>query len=92
MTIREVWQYGEERGSSYHSAIISDVDHLPVTGNRLIMPGITQEHSAYVTEVTVPGNEVVFDASIHFLDLFGTGEQGWGQFDLVYRSERVELR
>ena len=63
MTVRQVWQYGEERGPDYHSPIISDVDLLPSTGNRLIM--------------------------IHFNNLTSSGSLSWGDFDLVYRSERL---
>ena len=28
MTIKEVWQYGKEKGSKYYSPYISDVDYL----------------------------------------------------------------
>ena len=54
-TVRQVWQYGEERGEPYYSSIISDVDYLPLTGNRLVMPGRVQgDTKAFVTEVTHP--------------------------------------
>lgn len=92
MTVRQVWQYGEERGSLYYSAIISDVDYLPGTGNRLIMPGIVNDPDsrAFVTEVTYPAGEVVFEAVIDFKNLLGAGA-GWGEIDMVYRSGRMLL-
>jgi arylsulfate sulfotransferase len=91
MTVRQVWQYGEERGSPYYSTIISDVDHLPITGNRLIMPGLVQQdRKAFVTEVAYPSGDLIFDAVIDFKRALGTGA-GWGQFDLIYRSERLTL-
>jgi arylsulfate sulfotransferase len=91
MTVRQVWQYGEERGPDYYSVIISDVDLLPSTGNRLIMPGSVRgsDPRAYVTEVSYPGKHVVFEAVIHFKNLAASGSFGWGDFDLVYRSERL---
>ncbi len=93
MTVRQVWQYGEERGPEFYSVIISDVDLLPATGNRLIMPGIVfgADPRALVTEVTYPGKQVVFEAQIHFKNLLSSGNLSWGNFDLVYRSERLPL-
>lgn len=91
MTVRQTWQYGEERGVEYFSSIISNVDHLPGTGNRLIAPGITGGDRAFVTEVTYPTGEVVFEARIEFKNELSTGETAWGDFDLVYRSRRLSL-
>lgn len=93
MTVSQVWQYGEERGPEFYSVIISDVDLLPATGNRLIMPGIVfgADPRALVTEVTYPGKQVVFEALIHFKNLLSIGSFSWGNFDLVYRSERLPL-
>ncbi len=91
MTVRQVWAFGGERGVEYYSPI-SDVDHLSATSNRLIMPGIIfgESPSAFVTEVTEAG-EVIFDAEVRFRNSLGTGMFSWGQFDLVYRSERIAL-
>ncbi|MGI9173720.1 MAG: aryl-sulfate sulfotransferase [Rhodothermales bacterium] len=93
MTVQQAWQYGEERGPEFYSPIISDVDYLPATGNLLIMPGIVAALGprAVVTEVTYPGKEVVFEASIQLKNRFGNGTLAWGQTDLVYRSERLPL-
>jgi arylsulfate sulfotransferase len=93
MTVRQVWQYGEERGPEFYSVIISDVDLLPSTGNRLIMPGIVfgADPLALVTEVTYPGKQVVFEARIHFKNLLSSGDRSWGNLDLVYRSERLPI-
>lgn len=90
-TVRQVWEYGGDRGAEYFSPIISDVDHLPSTGNRLVMPGVASvpDLHAYVTEVTHPEGEVVFEARIDFKNLQGSGVVEPGQFDLVYRSERL---
>ena len=93
MTVRQVWQYGKERGNEFYSFIISDVDYLPTTGNRLIMPGIIDpgvNPHALVTEVTTGSSQVVFEAKINFKNMLSTGT-GFGQFDIVYRSERLPL-
>ena len=89
-TVRQVWQYGEERGAEYYAPIISDVDHLPATGNRLVMPGIVFGAAplAFVSEVT-PAGDLVFEAEIRFRNERAPGAFGWGDTDLVYRSERV---
>jgi arylsulfate sulfotransferase len=94
MTVEQIWQYGEERGPEFFSPIISDVDYLPTTQNRLIMPGtinFDNEHYAKITEVTYPMGEVVFEATITFQDVNGNGTPVWGEIDIVYRSERMTL-
>ena len=95
MTVEQVWQYGAERGDAFYASIISDVDYLPETGNRLVMPGVNwsgEPFYALVTEVTYPKAEVVFEAQINFKNLRSTSDElDWGQFDLVYRSERLPL-
>ncbi|MCB0640562.1 MAG: aryl-sulfate sulfotransferase [Phaeodactylibacter sp.] len=93
MTVQQIWQYGKERGAELFSPIISDVDHLAETGNRLFMPGTINydnAHYAKLVEVTYPDKTVVFEASLTFKDVNGNGN-GWGEIDLVYRSQRMEL-
>ncbi len=94
-TVRQVWQYGKERGLEMSSPITSDVDQLPTTGNRLITSGNLRasgkEGHAKVVEITYPGNQVVFEAALYFKDKMGTKEPSWGQFDLVFRGERYPL-
>ena len=94
-TIKQVWQYGKERGLDMFSGITSDVDILSETGNRLITAGNVRlgelPPHAKMVEITYPDNEVVFEANLFFKDLSGTGARSWAQFDLVYRGERYPL-
>ena len=93
MTVQEVWQYGQERGIELFSSIVSDVDYLPGTGNRLFMPGHINNddgHYAKIVEVSYPDKEVVFEATLNLKDVNGDF-MGWGQIDLVYRSHRMDL-
>ena len=92
-TVRQVWQYGEERGSEIYSGNISDVDLMPVTGNRLICPGninLPDNRLGMIIEVTYPQSLVVFEAKINYANIFSTGS-GWEEADLIYRSERIQL-
>lgn len=94
-TIRQVWEYGRERGLDLFSGVTSDVDVLPKTGNRFITAGNVRlgklpPHAALV-EITYPDNEVVFEANLFLKDAKGTGAQEWAQFDVVYRGERYPL-
>lgn len=93
MTVQQIWQYGKQRGEEFYSAIVSDVDQLTKTKNRLIMPGIVWGDVPYalVTEVTYPEKDLVFEAKVSFPNLLGTQDGTWGQFDLSYRSERVSM-
>ena len=94
-TIRQIWEYGKDRGKDLSSPITSDVDALPETGNRLITSGNVRGSEkpghAKMVEVTYPDNKVVFEADIYFKDALGTKEKSWGQFDLVFRGERYPL-
>lgn len=94
-TIRQVWEYGKERGLDMFSAITSDVDVLPNTNNRLITAGNVRLGAlpphAKMVEVTYPANEVVFEANLFLKDAKGTGAREWAQFDLLYRGERYTL-
>lgn len=91
-TIRQEWQYGEERGEAFHSSIISDVDYLSQTGNVLITSGLIRKDApeARIVEVNYPGQEVVFEAAVLLRNQFSNG-RSWGETDIVYRSERVVM-
>jgi arylsulfate sulfotransferase len=93
-TVRQVWTYGQNRGAEMFSFIISDVDYLARTGNRLVTSGIIRlpnDPNAKIIELAYPGAEVVFEATLHFKNLRGTGGAGQGQFDILYRSERLPV-
>jgi arylsulfate sulfotransferase len=91
-TVRQVWQYGQARGESFFSSIISDVDYLPQTGNVLLISGIIRESDpqAKVVEVSYPDKEVVFEATVLLRNLF-SHSNSWGETDIVYRGERVDF-
>lgn len=68
MTIRQVWEYGKERGSSCFSTQISGVQYLEQTGNRLFCPGINNTlsngYGGHIIEVDPETNEVVFELEV----------------------------
>ena len=93
MTVRQLWSYGQERGSEIHSSNISDVDYLSATGNRLVCPGNINQpgiKEGRMIEVTYPTGEVVFEAVIRFKNAFSTGDT-WAKSDMIYRAERLPL-
>jgi arylsulfate sulfotransferase len=90
MTVRQVWQYGKERGQELYASVISSVQYLPLTSNRLIAPGVLrvpEDPSAKVIEVTYPAGDVVFEATIRFKNLCAVAE--FGKYDIVYRTRRI---
>ena len=91
MTVEQVWQYGKERGPSFYSMLISDAEVLPLTKNVLVTFGFTLPHNARIVEVNYPEGKEVFEATLDFKTLRGTGKFDWGQLDILYRSERFEL-
>lgn len=93
-TVEQVWEYGKERGAEFYSSIVSDVDHLPITGNVLITSGniLPEENlQAKIVEVDRKTGEEVFEATLYLKSLNGTQTQNWGDLDILYRSERMIL-
>jgi arylsulfate sulfotransferase len=96
LKVRQVWQYGVERGADFYSAIISDVDRIPGTRSRLITSGSIRNSSngphAYITEVSRADARVLFEARLGFKDAHSNLKAGgWGNMDIVYRAEKMPL-
>jgi len=94
-TVTQVWQYGKERGHEFFSSIVSDVDFLPNTNNILTTSGFLNPmaiHSAKIVETNYPNGEEVFEATLYFKSLNSDKKPGWGQKDILYRSERLKLK
>ncbi len=78
MTIKQVWQYGKERGSSFYSPYVSDVDYLGenhyivhsggivyVDGKISNSPaGLTDVSSLKSTTVELLNDEVIFEITL----------------------------
>lgn len=94
MTVQQVWEYGKARGENFYSGIVSDVDYLSETTNRLVTSGFLlpgSKPSGKIVEVNPQTNEAVFEATVYFKSLNGTKQAAWGQRDILYRSERINL-
>ena len=93
-TVQQVWAYGEERGSDFYASIISDVDYLPNTGNRLVAPGVVRSNgNAYskIVEIDPITGMVVYEATLNFKNAGGNGTPTWWNMDISYRAERLNL-
>lgn len=66
MTIRQVWQYGKERGFETYSRIVSDVDFFPEQNRVFFTPGAVNFNGHYgkIVEVDYPGGGAIFEATI----------------------------
>ena len=94
-TFKQVWQYGKERGVKLFSSIVSDVDFLPQTKNILMTSGFVSPkniHRGKIVEVSPEDNSEVFEATVFFKSTNKGSKPGWGQTDILYRSERMELK
>ncbi len=92
-TVRQVWQYGLERGQDLYSPLFGNVQDLAQTHNRMFAAGMNQGASgpqARTVEVTYPGNTVVFEAAVQFRNLGATGTD-FGQYDYVHQTIRLPL-
>ena len=94
-TVEQVWQFGKEKAASFYSSIVSDVDYLPSTKNILVTSGFINpnaEHTAKIIEVDYATGKEVFEATLYYKNLNGNRKPSWGQSDILYRSERIELK
>ncbi|HMB98379.1 MAG TPA: aryl-sulfate sulfotransferase [Balneolaceae bacterium] len=86
MTIRQVWQYGKERGPETYSRIVSDVDFFPVENHVFFTPGAVSFNGDYgkVIEIDYDSGDVLFEATIRPpVPAFG--------LITLHRSERMSL-
>jgi arylsulfate sulfotransferase len=88
-TVREVWQYGRERGTELYASIVGDADPLPTTGNALltfggVLPTKEGVPAAYVLEVSrqTPAR-VLFEVRVLDDNPDGPASR------IVYRAEHV---
>ena len=75
--------------------IISDADYLPNTKNILVTSAHIQpgnKYSAKIVEVNYTTGNPVFEATLYYKTLNGNKTFAWGQMDILYRSERMELK
>ena len=95
-TFEQVWEYGKSREVDLFSTIVSDVDLLPTTKNILMTSGFLSPrnvHRAKIVEISPEDNKEVFEATIFFKNVNrDINNPGWGQTDILYRSERTELK
>ena len=96
-TFEQIWEYGKSRGVELFSGFVSDVDFLPTTKNILMTSGFINPyqnlHRAKIIEVSPEDNKEVFEATIFFKNINrDINKPGWGQSDILYRSERMELK
>jgi arylsulfate sulfotransferase len=90
-TAEQIWQYGKERGKDFFSMLISDVDYLYNSKNILITSGYIA-HNGKIVEVNYPEGTEVFEATLYFNTLNGNRTFAWGQLDILYRSDRFDLK
>ena len=84
MTIRQVWEYGRERGKNCFSTQVSGVQYLEQTDNRLFCPGINNQlsngYGGHIIEINPKTGEIVFEAEVQ-----STGSPAF------HRANRISL-
>ena len=94
MTVQQVWQAGKEKGVDFQSHIISDVDVMSQTGNRIVFSGINiVNRESRIMEVTYPAGMPVFEATIKYKTLYVPDGAPLrpGNLDSSFRMERVDI-
>lgn len=93
-TVQQVWEYKATELGSFYSRTLGDADFLPSTKNRLICSGnihFNERRYATILEIGLPQADIVYEARIHFANLYGSGSDSWGQSDMIYRCERLPI-
>jgi len=65
-TVKQIWQYGKERGAATFSHIVSDVDYIAAGNHVIFSPGAVNNATNYgkVVEVDYATKDVLFEATI----------------------------
>jgi len=87
MSVKQIWQYGKDRGDEMYSRIVSDVDYLTDTNHVLVSPGASGNSGAKFgksIEVEYPSGEVVFEATIN-------SQKALSGAVVLHRTERLPL-
>lgn len=75
MTVKQVWEYGKERGQDAYSMIISSVQYLPKTNHILFSPGFYVpngfNNGGKIMEIDYATRKLVFQMSIGAANDFG---------------------
>lgn len=75
MTVKQIWEYGKERGLETYSRIVSNVQFLPKLNHVLFCPGYQVVNSkgqgGKVVEVDYATRKAVFQSSISFQNFSG---------------------
>ncbi len=65
-TVKQVWEYGKERGAETFAHIVSDVDYIPGINHVIFSPGAVNSPVNYgkIVELDYATKEVVFEATL----------------------------
>lgn len=87
MTIKQIWEYGKERGSETYSRIVSDVDFLNDVNHVIFSPGaVFGKTGSYgkIVEVDYQTKNVLFEATV-------IPPKGYNGVLTFHRTERLNL-
>jgi arylsulfate sulfotransferase len=100
MTVRQIWQYGKERGADGYATFLGSADYLPASRNRLIAFGGQLRNSGVPTDEIVSG--VMGQSSIEsrivevsesnevVFEVYAKGNE-YSSSAETYQAERFEL-
>jgi len=89
-SVEQIWQHNKIDNENFYTPIFGDVDELG-NGNLLMLAGFIEENTnrAVLQEVNPFNNQIIFEAQFYFKDELGTGNFTWGEFDYIYRAEKM---
>jgi len=89
MQVRQLWQYGKERGHELFCPYISDADYLPYTDNRLIcFGGITRDLNGNPSEIFDQENAKLIPVK-NFTNIIEVDNSGEVVFEVVFADKTL---
>lgn len=84
-TVKQIWEYGKERGAATFAPIVSDVDFISSDNHVIFSPGSVNNSSVYgkVIELDYTTKDVFFEATLRPVQTVGN--------ITFHRTERMKL-
>jgi len=89
-TVQQIWQHDKVNKQNFYASLFGDVDELN-NGDLLMLAGFIEGNinRAVLQQINPANYQVNFEVQFYFKNEFGTNNFAWGEFDYIYRAEKI---
>lgn len=89
-TVQQIWQHDKVNKQNFYASLFGDVDELN-NGDLLMLAGFIEGNTnrAVLQQINPANKQVNFEVQFYFKNEYGTGNFTWGEFDYIYRAEKM---